>query len=781
MFSGILHPWQPDRDFLVAPLHTSLRHRLRLDRFPAGIDHKHIDVSIAAELLSAGNALVKAALREEVHRNFWREPLKNEDREVEGLFASTYIELSRATIRAARAEARLEKVQLFQVAVLKHLFACIDQEMGRLRDELESAQVRYTAHQNRRYLELQERLTVLIRARDSIRYRTCRRVIRVLMRLERGPIRKSRKAILGRSWPISAERLFNPLLQFEDHFRFTDFMQVYPPLLHDQARFVEVNGVMLRLLAPWLPDAVSPEGLETAAASRADSGAGSGSVDLRRRAELSLTPEEREREVECWLSMPRNLALLLGGTESNWPNAGPWRHPKWGRFQLRLVARLEQALEQEGLLRPVFVSMRFNRFFRSLGLAAHARNLFALTCAETRRRELVNRLAALSGMHDPVEIARRVENERKAIRRLDRSERGHLLAGFGQQFAIFRRDLKLALDMRAAIDRVQIRSDRSDREMSRSNGLLQVFGLNPSEAGDKDRRVVGHVIVKADVRGSTAITTSMREKNQNPAAYFSRNLFDPITSMLPEFGAEKVFVEGDAVILMIPEYEREQGGGQVIARACGLTGRILHDLDQRNADSRRLGLPLLELGLGVAYVHESPTYLYDHGHRIVISPAINHADRLSSCNRRLRAFNSARSRRTRGVSVVARVGAEVPRMIDDDDLMRCNVNGVELDSQAFRKLAAEVALKETDVRLADDTQGTRYFIGQCADKSGRFHQIVVREAIVPVWLGNQLVVREQAGRRFFELVTETAQLKQIFEGLDDVFAESELQSPHQLC
>jgi len=37
----------------------------------------------------------------------------------------------------------------------------------------------------------------------------------------------------------------------------------------------------------------------------------------------------------------------------------------------------------------------------------------------------------------------------------------------------------------------------------------------------------------------------------NPASYFSLNFYEPLTKILPRYGAEKVFIEGDAVILSI--------------------------------------------------------------------------------------------------------------------------------------------------------------------------------------------------------------------------------------
>ena len=47
------------------------------------------------------------------------------------------------------------------------------------------------------------------------------------------------------------------------------------------------------------------------------------------------------------------------------------------------------------------------------------------------------------------------------------------------------------------------------------------------------------------------------EQGLNPASYFSLNFYDPVNKLLGKYGAQKVFLEGDAIILAILEREGE--------------------------------------------------------------------------------------------------------------------------------------------------------------------------------------------------------------------------------
>jgi len=64
-------------------------------------------------------------------------------------------------------------------------------------------------------------------------------------------------------------------------------------------------------------------------------------------------------------------------------------------------------------------------------------------------------------------------------------------------------------------------------------------------------KVVSHVIIKADVRGSTRMTQDLLSRGLNPASHFSLNLHEPVKKLLDRYAAKKVFIEGDAIILAI--------------------------------------------------------------------------------------------------------------------------------------------------------------------------------------------------------------------------------------
>ena len=53
--------------------------------------------------------------------------------------------------------------------------------------------------------------------------------------------------------------------------------------------------------------------------------------------------------------------------------------------------------------------------------------------------------------------------------------------------------------------------------------------------------------------------------------------------------------------------------------------------------SNQMRLPLLDLGVGICYSDESPLFLYEEDHLIMISSAIGLADGISGCLCKLRA------------------------------------------------------------------------------------------------------------------------------------------------
>src|SRR5208282_858644 len=194
--------------------------------------------------------------------------------------------------------------------------------------------------------------------------------------------------------------------------------------------------------------------------------------------------------------------------------------------------------------------------------------------------------------------------------------------------------------LNAALDSVNLVTNERLQELSRVNGTLYEF-LLPEEQGQTDsERVLRHVVLKADVRDSTRLTRTMMEKGLNPASYFSLNFYDPVNKLLQKYGATKVFLEGDAIILAF--LEREGEPPLAVSKACVLAREMIEIVRGYNQLSERAGLPSLELGVGISYQDSPPMYLMDGEQRIMISDALNESDRLSSCSKRVRkTMNSA--------------------------------------------------------------------------------------------------------------------------------------------
>jgi hypothetical protein len=244
--------------------------------------------------------------------------------------------------------------------------------------------------------------------------------------------------------------------------------------------------------------------------------------------------------------------------------------------------------------------------------------------------------------------------------------------------------------------------------------------------------------------------------NRNPASYFSLNFYDPINRLLPTYQAQKLFIEGDALILALFEREGEEGFG--VGRACALAREILEIVRGYNELSQKSGLPALELGIGISYQDTAPLYLMDGNSPIMISPALNASDRLSSCSKGTRRFCAA------GESIF---NVFAFQMVDDADtaagqleefLLRYNVGGIVLDEAAFQKLQQEIALEPHDVSLPTlwGEQTVRLYTGLVPVTQGIFHKVVVRESRIPHIDPREFQFKAWTDRRYYEVCTNQA-------------------------
>jgi hypothetical protein len=289
--------------------------------------------------------------------------------------------------------------------------------------------------------------------------------------------------------------------------------------------------------------------------------------------------------------------------------------------------------------------------------------------------------------------------------------------------------------------------------------------LPPEDQKPAEDRVLRHVILKADVRDSSRLTRSLMEKGMNAASYFSLNFYDPVNKLLAKYGAAKVFLEGDAIIVAL--LEREGEAMLSVGRTCVLAWEIVSLLREYNELLERSGLPPMEVGLGIAYQDSPPLYLMDGEHRIMISDAINDSDRLSSCSKQVRkkiapnagvfqVYSVQIGGNNNNDSASSEAGAEEMRL-------NYNVGGICLSEAAFRKLQQEISLSPLAASLNEPgftgpwiDEHCEFFIGTVPIANGVFRKIAIRRNRIAQVDVRDLSILHWTDRWYYEVCANPA-------------------------
>jgi hypothetical protein len=337
------------------------------------------------------------------------------------------------------------------------------------------------------------------------------------------------------------------------------------------------------------------------------------------------------------------------------------------------------------------------------------------------------------------------------------AERAKLAARFLGDFFQYHRDLRRLEVLNAALDSVNLVGNERLRELSRVNGTLYEFLLAEERGQADSERVVRHVVLKADVRDSTRLTRTMMEKGLNPASYFSLNFYDPVNKLLQKYGAHKVFLEGDAIILAI--LEREGEPSLAVSRMAVLAREIIEIVRGYNELVQRSSMPQLELGIGITLQDSAPLYLMDGEHQIMISEALNESDRLSSCNKRARKVMEPQAG---PFHVYAFQAADLDEDGNPEDVtLSFNLSGIRMNEAAFRKLRQEISLEPLKVKLpassaSSDKGEYRLYSGTVPVDRDIFRKIVVRESRIPRIESSDFRVKGWTERLYYEICTDPA-------------------------
>jgi len=459
----------------------------------------------------------------------------------------------------------------------------------------------------------------------------------------------------------------------------------------------------------------------------------------------SLYGEETSGEtIDSWICAPENARAIVGtGT--------PDESTPEGEAQQERLAKWVRLLEDEQVMECVIASYQTVQL---LSEYAPRINPQQLKNALISRPECdrVERMIQEHGKLSPNSLYAAVGK----VAGCRGAERAKVAARFLQDFSHYHRDLRRLEVLTSALDSVNLVSTDKVRELSRVNGTLYEFLLPEEQQQPEQDRVLRHVVIKADVRDSTRLTRTLMEKGLNPASYFSLNFYDPVNKLLAKYGAQKVFLEGDAIILAL--LERSGEPALAVSRACVLAREMIEIVRGYNELMRRSSMPELELGIGITLQESAPLYLMDGERQIMISEALNESDRLSSCNKHARKVMEPQAGpfHVYAFQAAAAAGASNP----EDSVISFNLGGIRMNEAAFRKLEQEISLVPLAVKLPSSlaTDKGEYKLSSATVPVDRdiFRKIVVRESRMPRINPEDFSVQGWSERKYYEICTDPA-------------------------
>lgn len=435
--------------------------------------------------------------------------------------------------------------------------------------------------------------------------------------------------------------------------------------------------------------------------------------------------------VEGWLNDPENAERLVGSGNPGESND----------VQNALLVAWMNMLKGGDVMEQVIASYEVVKLLGEYTPLINPQQLKNALVSKTERA----RVEQLLLDHGKISVDN-LDLARKRVRAYSGQERLKIAGRFLRDFMRYHRDLRRLEALNSALDMVNVISNEKLRELSAINNTLYEF-LLPEEQKPAEEKITHHVILKADLRDSTAVTQNLVERGLNPASHFGLNFFEPVNKLLGSYGASKVFIEGDAVILCI--FGREHQQEATVARACALAREMMAVVSGYNEKLEADGLPTLELGIGICYQEGAPLYLVDGNSKIMISHALNESDRLSSCSRIARKLLSAP-----GIFNV--YAFQTDEGGDHEEMhIRYNIGGIHLGHSAFEKLREELSLeaRELELPMLWQHELVTLYAGLVPLSSGTFHKIIVREGSVPRVDARTLELKSWTDHKYYEVCT----------------------------
>lgn len=739
---------------------------LQIDNLSRGIDNYHIDIKLSKKFTSDVKKLVPML----VSQIALPKPKHWDNSALFDKFRNSYLDVMTVLIHRAKTDLTQDAIAVLQFSLIKYILTAVKAQLDKDISNVSSKLAEFRNRGASEALAADQRLFWLKKNYDQILYSVNKQIFGQLQRTEERQLEPVRNQFLGEKYRFTVEALLNPLL-------FTSELSALPLLLNEYSMwswnaedsgFIDLNRQLEKLLTkrlkshPVIPlkNEVEPEDRSTEIHDELG-----GLFKTQNFLGLAYDSKTQLGEEFSWFENPANLELLfntakhatkLAETRSELGFAAWWRERGDLNRLKKILNEFSKLLRTNKVLAQVLATHYMRRSLNPIILeTVDLKVVCQFLVGNIPAAKLQDSITGGNKLN--VEQMKSLESLKEKLReqiaKADHADSLKLLLDFSR----YRRHLKLYRFAHRAFNRVSLRSSEDELKLSKTAGTLYHLPAS-SEIEDDEERICHHAIMKADVRGSTTVTDELQNKGLNPASYFSMRFFNPINKILETYGAQKVFIEGDAIILSFLEYEHTPQQWFAVSRACGYARDMLKIVGSNNRYSTQMGLPLLELGVGVCYSSEAPRYLYDEDKPIMISPAIGLADRMSSCSWNLRAVIK---KSLFNVEVLRIADGDVEKGEKGQHYVRYNVNGILLDDVGFAKLQHEIPLKK--IRMKLNGKDYLFHVGQFPDTTGRKKDLVIREGKIGIWRDEQIHDDPESDASYFEVVVNRKVLPLVLE------------------
>ena len=740
---------------------------ISFENMSPGIDNYHVDVKLSRRFSTEAKKLIALLVSQLAVPN----PKHWDNSKSYERLRNRYQDLMTVLIHRVKTDLTADEICLLQFATVMHVLEFTSSELERGIRTNSSTLADLRNKGSSEALAVDQRLFWLKRNRDSILYLVNKQIIGQFQRAEERQLRTERNQYLGEDYSFTVEALLNPMLWVSEPSALPLLLNEYSVWSwnSDPEDFIKLNEKIEKLLNKRIkPLQLEPLRQPDAEADEAEiHDELSGLFESQPFLGKAADSKRHLGETFSWFEDPENLERVFNVQK----NLEQLKRDKKA-LGFGAAWRKKSEIKRYGSALKAFAKLlRSSKVLPQMLATSYARRSLSPTVLE--KADLRSVCQFVSGnltvekLQESIQGPHKLTNEqiksleatrdkvKSQVGKADHNDALKLL----QDYARFRRHLRLYRFAHRAFNRMAMLSDADQIKLSREAGTLYDLPT-ASEIQEEDARICHHTIMKADVRGSTTVTDELQAKGLNPASYFSMRFFNPINKILGTYGATKVFIEGDALILSFLEYEHAPQQWFSVARACGYSRDMLKIVGSNNRYSTQMGLPLLELGVGICYSNEAPRYLYDEDKPIMISGAIGLADRMSSCSWKLRA---AIQKSLFNVDVLRIDEGDASKGEKGQSFIRYNVNGILLDDVAFSKLKSEISLKSLRMKL--NGKDYLFHVGQYPDTNGRKKDLVIREGKIGLWKDEQIVDDPNSDDSYFEVVVNRKVLPVVLEAV----------------